>query len=74
MTNRSVRLKNKSRDYLYPYTDNIPAATISKVGIVQLDNAPVENFNNEITFGAVNTSLSALPISKGSNTHYFIAE
>ena len=58
MTNRNVKLKNKSGDYLYPYTDNVPAATTSNAGIVQLDNEPVANSNNAITSGAVYTALT----------------
>ena len=63
MANRNVKLKNKSGDYLYPYTDNIPTATTSKAGIVQLDTAPTANSNNAITSGAVNTALSAVNTS-----------
>ena len=63
MANRNVKLKNKSGDYLYPYTDNIPTATTSKAGIVQLDNTPVANSNNAITSGAVNTALATVDSS-----------
>ena len=60
MANRNVKLKNKSGDYLYPYTDNIPTATTSKAGIVKLDNAPTANSNNAITSGAVNTAINTV--------------
>lgn len=63
MANRNVKLKNKSGDYLYPYTDNIPTATTSKAGIVKLDNTPVANSNNAITSGAVNTALATVNTS-----------
>lgn len=57
MANRNVKLKNKSGDYLYPYTDNIPTASTSAAGKVQLDDSPIANSNNAITSGAVYTSL-----------------
>jgi hypothetical protein len=60
MANRKVKLKNKSGDYLYPYTDNIPTATTSKAGIVKLDSAPTANSNNAITSGAVNTAINTV--------------
>ena len=60
MANRNVKLKNKSGDYLYPYTDNIPTATTSKAGIVKLDSAPTANSNNAITSGAVNTAINTV--------------
>ena len=60
MANRNVKLKNKSGDYLYPYTDNIPTATTSKAGIVKLDSSPTANSNNAITSGAVNTAINTV--------------
>lgn len=58
MTNRNVRLKNRSGEYLYPYTENIPTASTSTAGKVQLDNTPTSGSSNAITSGAVYTALS----------------
>lgn len=58
MVNRNVRLKNKIGDVLYPYTDNIPVASTSVAGKVQLDSTPTSGSNNAITSGAVYTALS----------------
>lgn len=58
MANRNVKLKNKSGDYLYPYTDNIPTASTSAAGKVKLDSSPTSGSNNAITSGAVYTALS----------------
>lgn len=58
MANRNVKLKNKSGDVLYPYTDNIPTASTSTAGKVKLDSSPTSGSNNAITSGAVYTALS----------------
>ena len=58
MANRNVKLKNKSGDYLYPYTDNIPAASTSAAGKVKLDSTPTSGSSNAITSGAVYTALA----------------
>ena len=58
MVNRNVKLKNRSSDYLLPYTDNIPAASTSTAGKVKLDSSPTSGSNNAITSGAVYTALS----------------
>ena len=58
MVNRNVKLKNRSGDYLLPYTDNIPAASTSTAGKVKLDSSPTSGSNNAITSGAVYTALS----------------
>ena len=58
MTDRQVKLKNRSGDYLLPYTDNIPAASTSTAGKVKLDSSPTSGSNNAITSGAVYTALS----------------
>lgn len=58
MTDRQVKLKNRSGDYLLPYTDNIPAASTSTAGKVKLDLSPTSGSNNAITSGAVYTALS----------------
>ena len=57
MTKR-VRLKNRSGEYLEPYTENIPTASTSTAGKVKLDNAPTSGSNNAITSGAVHTALA----------------
>ena len=59
MANRNVKLKNRSGDYLYPYTDNIPTASSSTAGKVKLDSSPTSGSNNAITSGAVYTALSS---------------
>ena len=58
MATRKVKLKNKSGDYLYPYTDNIPTASTSTAGKVKLDSSPTTGSNNAITSGAVYTALN----------------
>ena len=58
MTNKPVKLKNRSGDYLYPYTENIPTASTSTAGKVKLDNSPTSGSNNAITSGAVYTALA----------------
>ena len=60
MVNRNVKLKNRSGDYLYPYTDNIPTASTSAAGKVRLDSTPTSGSNNAITSGAVYTALSSI--------------
>ena len=60
MTNKNVKLKNRSGDYLYPYTDNIPAASSSTAGKVKLDTSPTSGSNNAITSGAVFTALNSI--------------
>lgn len=58
MAMRNVKLKNRSGDYLYPYTENIPTASTSMAGKVKLDSSPTSGSNNAITSGAVYTALS----------------
>lgn len=53
MVDRKVRLKNLDGDYLYPYTDNIPAATANVAGKVKVDTLPVSGSVNAISSGAV---------------------
>lgn len=55
---KNVRLKNRSGEYLEPYTENIPTASTSTAGKVQLDNSPTSGSNNAITSGAVYTALA----------------
>ena len=63
MVNRNVKLKNRSGDYLYPYTDNIPTASTSTAGKVRLDSTPTSGSNNAITSGAVHTALNNMQTS-----------
>lgn len=58
MAKRNVKLKNRSGDYLYPYTENIPTASTSTAGKVKLDSSPTSGSNNAITSGAVYSALS----------------
>lgn len=86
MANRKVRLKNRSGDVLYPYTDNIPTASTTAAGKVKLDSSPVANSQNAITSGAVYTALgskadkatfqvvSSLPTSPSASVFYFVKE
>ena len=55
---KNVRLKNRSGEYLEPYTENIPTASTSTAGKVQLDSSPTSGSNNAITSGAVYTALA----------------
>nr|DAJ70195.1 MAG TPA: hypothetical protein [Caudoviricetes sp.]DAK19495.1 MAG TPA: hypothetical protein [Caudoviricetes sp.]DAY91688.1 MAG TPA: hypothetical protein [Caudoviricetes sp.]DAZ18806.1 MAG TPA: hypothetical protein [Caudoviricetes sp.] len=58
MVDRKVRLKNLDGDYLYPYTDNIPAATANVAGKVKVDTLPVSGSVNAISSGAVFSALA----------------
>ena len=60
MAKRNVKLKNRSGDYLYPYTENIPTASTSTAGKVKLDSSPTSGSNNAITSGAVYTALNSV--------------
>ena len=58
MANKSVKLKNKRGDYLYPYTDNIPTGSASVAGKVKVDSTPTSGSTNAISSGAVHTALA----------------
>ena len=58
MANKSVKLKNKRGDYLYPYTDNIPTGNASVAGKVKVDSAPTSGSSNAISSGAVYSALA----------------
>ena len=66
MANRNVKLKNKIGDVLYPYTDNIPVATTSVAGKVQLDSSPTSGSNNAITSGGAYTALAGKLSTSGT--------
>ena len=55
---KNVRLKNRSGEYLEPYTENVPTASTSTAGKVKLDSSPTSGSNNAITSGAVYTALA----------------
>ena len=48
MANKSVKLKNKKGDYLYPYTDNVPTGNASVAGKVKVDSSPISGSRNAI--------------------------
>lgn len=58
MANKSVKLKNKKGDYLYPYTDNVPTGNASVAGKVKVDSFPTSGSRNAISSGAVYTALA----------------
>lgn len=66
MANRPVKLKNRGGDYLYPYTDNIPTASISVAGKVKLDASPTSGSDNAITSGAVYSALAGKLAANGT--------
>ena len=60
---KNVRLKNRSGEYLEPYTENVPTASTSTAGKVKLDSSPTSGSNNAITSGAVRTALDNMQTS-----------
>lgn len=66
MANRNVKLKNKSGDYLYPYTDNIPTASTSTAGKVKLDSSPTSGSSNALTSGGAYTALAGKLSTSGT--------
>lgn len=58
MANKSVKLKNKRGDYLYPYTDNIPTGNASVAGKVIVDAAPTSGSANAVSSGGVYSALA----------------
>ncbi|MBR6082502.1 MAG: hypothetical protein IKP62_06225 [Salinivirgaceae bacterium] len=58
MANKSVKLKNKRGDYLYPYTDNIPTGSASVAGKVKVDAAPTSGSANAVSSGGVYSALA----------------
>lgn len=60
---KRVRLKNRSGEYLEPYTENVPTASTSTAGKVKLDTTPTSGSNNAITSGAVHTALGNMQTS-----------
>ena len=60
---KRVRLKNRSGEYLEPYTENVPTASTSTAGKVKLDTTSTSGSNNAITSGAVHTALGNMQTS-----------
>lgn len=59
MAIKKIKLKNAVGDYLYPYTDNIPTATVTEAGKVQLDSTPTAGSLNALTSGGAKLALDA---------------
>lgn len=57
MANKRIKLKNSTGDYLEPYTTNVPDATTSAKGLVQIETTPTANSTKVLTSGAVKTAL-----------------
>lgn len=66
MANKKVKLKNKSGDYLYPYTNNVPTASTSTAGIVKLDSEPTSGSDNALTSDAAYTALAGKLATTGT--------
>ena len=57
MAIKNIKLKNAEGDYLYPYTENLPKASTTAHGAVQLDDMPTAGSTNALTSGGVKTAL-----------------
>lgn len=57
MATKRIKLKNANGDYLEPYTTNVPDASTSAKGIVQLETTPTANSMKVLTSGAVKSAL-----------------
>ena len=57
MANKRIKLKNATGDYLEPYTTNVPDATTSAKGLVQLEATPTANSTKALTSGGAKTAL-----------------
>ena len=57
MATKRIKLKNANGDYLEPYTTNVPEATTSAKGIVQLEATPTANSTKALTSGGAKTAL-----------------
>ena len=57
MATKRIKLKNANGDYLEPYTTNVPEATTSAKGIVQLEATPTANSTKVLTSGGAKTAL-----------------
>ena len=57
MATKRIKLKNANGDYLEPYTTNVPEATTSAKGIVQLETTPTASSTKALTSGGAKTAL-----------------
>ena len=57
MANKRIKLKNATGDYLEPYTTNVPDATTSAKGLVQLEATPTASSTKALTSGGAKTAL-----------------
>lgn len=57
MAIKNIKLKNAEGDYLYPYTENLPKASTTTQGVVQLDDTPTAGSTNALTSGGAKTAL-----------------
>ena len=57
MAIKNIKLKNADGDYLYPYTENLPNASTTIQGAVQLDDTPTAGSTNALTSGGAKTAL-----------------
>lgn len=57
MANKRIKLKNATGDYLEPYTTNVPDASTSSKGLVQLEETPTAESNKVLTSGTVKVAL-----------------
>ena len=57
MATKRIKLKNANGDYLEPYTTNVPDASTSAKGIVQLEATPTADSTKALTSGGAKTAL-----------------
>ena len=57
MATKRIKLKNANGDYLEPYTTNVPDASTSAKGIVQLEDTPTASSTKALTSGGAKTAL-----------------
>lgn len=57
MATKRIKLKNANGDYLEPYTTNVPNASTSAKGIVQLEATPTASSTKALTSGGAKTAL-----------------
>ena len=57
MATKRIKLKNANGDYLEPSTTNVPEATTSAKGIVQLEATPTASSTKALTSGGAKTAL-----------------
>lgn len=57
MANKKIKLKNSTGDYLLPYTTNVPDATNSSKGLVEIEETPTAGSSKVLTSGGAKTAL-----------------